>query len=900
MANDNPKRWLGRRRSGWPNRLAAPPPHPRQRAAGRRTCRLFTPCPCPCPPPSGHTTLPSAHDPRADAAPLALDPRIETKRTAQAGPTPTPTPESSPAPELPTVVRYTVAVRALCEFTAKRGDLDLRFAPSATALEGQAGHLLAAARRGPDYEAELALSADIGSLRVRGRADGYDARANRLDEVKTYRGDLSAMPANRRHLHRAQALVYGALLCRARQIEVLDIAVVYLDVTTQAETVETERHSAQALEQHLLGLCQAFDAWARQELAHRRDRNAGLAGLPFPHADFRAGQRTLSEAVYRATLSGRCLLAEAPTGIGKTVGTLFPMLRAWPVRQLDKLCFLTAKTPGRAVALQALRRLCAAPAVPETTGIAQPLRLRVLELVARDKACEHPDKACHGESCPLARGFFDRLAAARHAALHLDPPALLDKATLRAVALAHQVCPYHLGHELVRWADVIVGDYNHYFDTHALLHGLAQADEWRLALLIDEAHNLVERARAMHSGALSWSTLAAVALRPGLPASVRGSLSRLARQWTAWHDRVWAEAEAPAYTVHDELPEPVALALKNLLSAVGDLLARERELDPALMALYFDALHLSRMIDQHGPHSLIELRRDEANPPADLAAPSGAEHAPLFGPSVATDSTLALRNVVPARFLKPRLAACQAVTLFSATLQPTRYHHDLLGLPDDRIDLQVPPPFKAEQLQVRLATRVSTRWAARDASVAPIARLMASQFAQRPGNYLAFFSSFDYLHRVADRLTHDAPDITVWRQARTMDEAAREAFLDRFQPHDQGIGFAVLGGAFAEGVDLPGRRLIGAFITTLGLPQWNPMNEQLRERMDACFGAEFGHDYTYLFPGLQKVVQAAGRVIRTPEDEGVVWLIDDRYRRPAVQRLLPQWWHVEGRDTPAG
>ena len=321
---------------------------------------------------------------------------------------------------LPAPDRYTVAVRALCEFTAKQGDLDLRFTPSATALEGVAGHLLAASRRGPDYEAEVTLAGGFEALWVRGRADGYDPNAQRLDEVKTYRGDLSLMPENRRHLHWAQAKVYGALLCRERGLAQLDVALVYVDVGTQSETVFTERHSAAALQAFFELQCQRFLAWARQELAHRAARNTALAALQFPHAEFRLGQRALSEAVYKATTSGRTLLAQAPTGIGKTVGTLFPMLKAWPAQGLDKLCFLTAKTPGRALALEALHTI--ARSAPQ-----QPLPLRVLELVARDKACEHPDKACHGESCPLARGFYDRLPAARSAAL---ATLTLGKATL--------------------------------------------------------------------------------------------------------------------------------------------------------------------------------------------------------------------------------------------------------------------------------------------------------------------------------------------------------------------------------------------------------------------------------------------------------------------------------------
>jgi len=233
------------------------------------------------------------------------------------------------------------------------------------------------------------------------------------------------------------------------------------------------------------------------------------------------------------------------------------------------------------------------------------------------------------------------------------------------------------------------------------------------------------------------------------------------------------------------------------------------------------------------------------------------------------------------------------VVMFSATLSPQRYYRDLLGLPPATVWIDVESPFHADQLQVQIVSQISTRFVHRQASLAPIVELMARQFSARPGNYLAFFSSFDYLQQVAQLFAHSHPHIQQWSQSRGMDESSRQAFLEQFTAQSQGVGFAVLGGAFGEGIDLPGARLIGAFIATLGLAQLNPVNEQLKQRMAAIFGD--GYDYTYLFPGVQKVVQAAGRVIRTQQDQGLVMLIDDRFAEPKVQQLLPRWWSVSGR-----
>lgn len=745
--------------------------------------------------------------------------------------------------------QYTVAVRTLAEFSAKTGDLDLRFTPAPTAMEGMAGHALVAHRRGPGHETEIALSGVHGDLLVRGRADGYDPAAKRLEEVKTYRGRLDRQKDNHRALHWAQLRLYGWLLCEARGLAQLELALVYFHLDSGEETVIAECWSAADLRRHFEQCCERFAAWAAQEQAHRAARDDAWGTLRFPHERFRPGQRELSEAVWRVARHGRCLLTQAPTGIGKTLGTLFPLMKAASSQGLDRLWFLTAKTSGRQLALDAM----------DTLRRAQPgLPLRGLELVARDKACEHPDKACHGESCPLARGFYDRLPAAREAAVALPR---WDKDSLRTLAAEHAVCPYYLTQELARWADVIVGDYNHGFDVAAFLPALAEAQGWKVGLLVDEAHNLVDRARKMYTAELDPRQFKAV--RAAAPAALKKPLNRVGRAWKALD-----AAQEADYQLHEAPPSALLNALQQASGDILELAGEQPEgVPPALMDWGFEALHFTRLAEAFGEHSLFDGQRDGGG------------------------LRLTLRNVVPAPFLKARFAALHSATLFSATLQPPDYHREMLGLPDNSAWLAVASPFAAEQLRVRVARRISTRWQHRQRSVAPIAQLIAAQFSERPGNYLAFFSSFDYLEAALAALTEVAPQLPLWAQRRGMSEAEQAAFLARFAPGGQGVGFAVLGGAFAEGVDLPGDRLIGAFIATLGLPQVNPVNEQFRLRIEALHPGR-GFDFVYLYPGLQKVVQAAGRVIRSESDRGVLHLMDDRFARPDVQDLLPQWWHL--------
>ena len=767
----------------------------------------------------------------------------------------TPTPLAEP-------VGYTVAVRALCEFTARTGDLDLRFTPAPTAQEGIEGHQLVAGRRGAGYLAELPLSGRHGLLTVRGRADGYDPARQRLEEIKTFKGDLQRQPANHRALHWAQLRVYGALLCAERGLSSVELALVYFDIGSQQETVLVERHDAADLQAFFEAQCEHFMAWAQQERDHRQARDAALQAMRFPHADFRAGQRQLSEAVYKAAVQQRVLLAQAPTGIGKTVGTLFPLLKACPGQGIDKVFFLSAKSSGRALALEALDTIAPAPSA---------LPLRVLELVARDKACVHPDKACHGESCPLAQGFYDRLPAARASALELvrTHGLHLDHATVQQWAAAHQLCPYYLSQELAKWADVVIGDYNYYFDVSALLHGLTQLHEWRVGVLVDEAHNLVERGRKMYSAELSQLDL--LGARHDSPSALRSAMDRLHRAWLAL-----TREQIEPYCALDQLPERWFAELQKAVAAIGGYFTdHPTESWPALQGFYMDALHFVRMAESFDQHSLFDISL--------TAAPPGSR--------ARRQATLCVRNVLPAPFLKPRLEAAHTVTLFSATLQPASYVQSLLGLPERTVVIDVDSPFHASQLHVHVARDISTRYADRAASMPAIVERMAQQFATRPGNYLAFFSSHDYLQDVARLFEQGHPDIPVWKQSRGMSESDQQAFLSRFSAEGQGIGFAVLGGSFSEGVDLPGRRLIGAFVATLGLPQVNAVNDMLKTRLDQLLGQ--GYNHTYLYPGLQKVVQAAGRVIRTTTDEGVLHLLDDRYQRRDIRALLPRWWALD-------
>jgi DNA excision repair protein ERCC-2 len=742
---------------------------------------------------------------------------------------------------------YSVAVRTLCEFTSRTGDLSVRFTPAPTAQQGIAGHGILAARRGAAYQRELPLEGRHRLLTVRGRADGYDPAARRLEEFKTHRGDLARLPANQRSLHWAQLKMYGALLCLARGFDDIELALVYFDVRSEQEVSLPARYSAAELRTFFESQCESFLQWAMGEVQHRERRDAYLESLKFPHAALRPGQRQMAESVYRSARDGRIQMIQAPTGIGKTVGSIFPLLKAMPPARLDKLFYLAAKTPGRALALDAL-------AILGSAAGARPLR--VLELVAKDSACRYPGRPCEAASCPLAAGFYDRVGSARLAAL---ADGALSHDAVRRIAGDARVCPYYLTQELARWCDVIVGDYNYFFDTRALLHALTAQNQWRIGVLIDEAHNLVTRARDMYSATLAPDAVEAAQLVAS--AAVKPLLGPLARTLQALQ-----HGRADDYFVEACIPAALTHQLQRLTAAIGDEAGEQEHVPDAVLRVHFDALHFCRMADAFGPHSLFDVTRTAAG------------------------ARLCIRNVNPAPFLAPRFAACSTAILFSATLSPAGFHRRLLGLPENAAWMNVDSPFGENQLVVHVERRISTRYRDRPRSLEPIADLIARQYRAEPGNYLAFFSSFEYLGAALAVFQDRHPEVPCWNQIPAMDGGQRTAFLARFTATSRGIGFAVLGGAFAEGVDLPGERLIGAFIATLGLPRVDGINSEIERRLHELF--EAGYEYTYLYPGLQKVVQAAGRVIRSATDRGTVYLIDDRYMDARVRRLLPQWWRI--------
>ncbi len=746
-----------------------------------------------------------------------------------------------------------VSVRSLVAFAARTGSIERGFTPAPTGTEGTEGHLRVARNRPATYRTEISLSTQIGALTLRGRADGYCSATNCLEEIKTFYGDFQRIADNQRQLHWAQAKCYGWMLCRQAGLESIRLALVYFHLGEDREYRLEQDWALDALEQDCLTLVEKYQLWQSRMACRQTALRHWVSALPFPFPVMHPSQRKMAEAVYKSAATGRVLLAEAPTGTGKTLAGLFPAIKAMAHTPIDRVFYLTAKSTGKQIALDTLHQLAEADGTP----------LRVLELTAQAKACLAPANQCTGDSCPFAENFFDKLVQARAAAADIP---VLDQAALRTLADTFTICPVYLGMEMCRWVDVVVADVNYYFDGRPLLLELADELDWKPYLLVDECHNLIERGRMMYSAALDRRQLLDAKKLARSP--LKATLTRLNRHWLALLKIL---VERPGQlTLLDDIPPAFLYALKDFTDQYRAYLQHHPELgnhDAAVQTFFLTALAFQARLTEKNDDFCIDM--DTLDTRAEI---------------------LTLRNLVPAQLLHKRLARASGASFFSATLRPMDFYHRMLGLPEDTVHLQAASPFSADQLAIRIAADLSTRFRDRSASLHSMVACIYEQLQQAPGNALLYFSSYAYLLEV-DGVLSDAVKplgVDIVRQEKSMSETDRIQFIHQFNTRNNLLGLAVLGGAFGEGIDLPGNALKGVFIATLGLPQVTHVNEHLKHFLQDRFRQ--GYQYAYLYPGIQKVVQAAGRVIRRTEDTGYLYLLDERYQRREIRQLLPPWW----------
>lgn len=753
-----------------------------------------------------------------------------------------------------------ISVRNLVEFLLRSGDLDNRYGGRKDAEAMQAGsrlHRKIQGSMGSKYQAEVTLKhlVELGEVlvSVEGRADGIwmDQGVCTIDEIKGTYQDVSqftgAVP-----VHLAQAKCYAYLYAVQQGLDIIRTRMIYANLDTEETIYFTEEYPFATLERWFLELMEAYRRWVVFEYNWKLKRKQSIQNMEFPYP-YREGQRELVVNVYRSILRKKRLFIQAPTGVGKTLSTLYPSLKAIGEELGDKIFYLTARTITRTVAGEALE-------IVRKQGVS----IKSVILTAKEKLCICEKTACNPDACPYAKGHFDRINEAVYELWTKGPDALTREVILEQ-AHRYKVCPFELNLDLSLWVDVIICDYNYVFDPNVYLKRFfGEGVKGDYLFLIDEAHNLVERGRSMYSASLSKERFLEI------KRMVNGKDTMLMRALERCN-RYLLTLKRECEDGCQRLPQigGLTLHLSHLMAEMDRFLewTTQEELREALLEFYFEIRNFLNINDRVDENYEIYTELDY----------KGQFWIHLYCIRPACNLRLCLDKGVSAVF-------------FSATLLPVNYYKDLLTGDKEDYAVYAKSPFSVSNRLLLIGTDVSSRYLRRgDIEYSRIAAYISQTVRSRIGNYLVFFPSYQMLEAVYQKCENKKGFFCV-RQDSRMDEKEREHFLSQFeQTHTESMAaFCVMGGIFSEGIDLTDDRLIGALVIGTGLPKVCREREILKAYFDRK-GLD-GFAYAYQYPGMNKVLQAAGRVIRTDQDRGVILLLDDRFRGRDYQRLFPREW----------
>ncbi|SCH49968.1 Probable ATP-dependent helicase dinG homolog [uncultured Blautia sp.] len=758
-----------------------------------------------------------------------------------------------------------ISVRNLVEFILRSGDLDNSRGSSGdkeAMLKGGRLHRKIQRSMKGNYQAEVSLKRESEYedtiIQVEGRADGIFTEDGEvwIDEIKGTYGNLQVMemPVP---VHRAQAMCYGWIYGEKEGLSQIGIQMTYSHLDTEDTRRFREIFSMEELKKWYQELLDAYHKWIAYSLSWKKERNASMTDLQFPFP-YREGQREIVSGVYHTVSSKKTLFVQAPTGVGKTMSAIFPSVRAIGEGKGETLFYLTAKTITGTVAWEAFHTL-------RENG----LKFKVTAITAKEKLCFLDSPECTPEKCPYAKGHFDRVNDAVYELWTTEE--VYSREVIRAHAEKWQVCPFEMCLDLSVWVDGVICDYNYAFDPNVhLKRFFGENISGEYIFLIDEAHNLVERGREMYSAEISRQTLFTLRkkIRKHFPKLAR-ALDKASRQMLELEEDLKA-SQNPYQVLSNPGVLPVTfLTISGELEEILEEKNLEEELRKEILEFYFvvrDFLNVSELVDENY-----------------------VVYTECFGEN---DFRLRLFCVNPAANLSEYLKKGRSAVFFSATLFPMLYYRELLTTETDAYGIYVQSPFSAKNRRILIGSDVSSRYTRRNhTEYRKIAEYISRCVWQRQGNYMVFFPSYRLMEDVYQ--VYEEEFSVDWvrciRQNSDMTEREREEFLEEFQSREGTlVGFCVLGGIFSEGVDLTGESLIGAIIVGTGLPQIGSEREILKEYYDRK--KQSGFDYAYRYPGMNKVLQAAGRVIRTKEDRGVILLLDDRFLGRDYGEIFPREW----------
>jgi DNA excision repair protein ERCC-2 len=757
-------------------------------------------------------------------------------------------------------IKYEVSVKDLVQFTASSGDLVYRFKKSPTGLEGIRVHQFLQKKRPTNYLPEFSVKEELDfgdyQLLIRGRIDGVfkDQDPIVIEEIKSTYSKFEDVPEAVQALNLAQAKVYACIYLRTQGGLGAGIQMTYFDLTDNIQQAKHYSYSLQELNDFYLTVVEIYVQWQNKIHSWSIERNVSLQAMSFPFTDYRKGQRQMAVDVYRAIRDKKRLYMQAPTGIGKTLGVLFPALKNLGEGRIDRIFFLTAKTVGRKI-------------IEETVGrLQKSSKLKTVTLTAKDKICfQQEGKPCNQETCIYAKGYYDKL---RGALAEIWTYNLFDKETIELVAKKHEVCPFEFSLDISNWCDLIICDYNYAFDPFVYLKRFFDEDAGKnVTLLVDEAHNLVDRSRSMYSASVNKYLAFKISqtVQESMP-DVAQSLIKIDKAFKALFKKLSAEKWEMEACVLEEIPKGFMSSFSNFQELIEEKMkdGQGENWPPELHQYYFEINRFLKIKEFFSRNYRFIFDKEN------------------------NQWEIKLFCLDPSSLLLERLKSVSSVVFFSATLKPFDYFSKLIEGTASVSNVEYASPFDPTLQKLMIDGDVSTFFKERGQFYDVVIEKIIIFVNQKPGNYLLYMPSYSYLQEIAERLSARNAISNLVVQSKNMKENEKDSFLQEFHKGVPVVGLAVMGGIFSEGIDLTGEKLIGVMIVGVGLPSPSAENEILKNYFQDRFGD--GFSYAYLLPGFNKVLQTAGRLIRTETDTGTIMLLDKRYKDFRYRNLFPMHW----------
>ncbi|PYG87035.1 Rad3-related DNA helicase [Ruminiclostridium sufflavum DSM 19573] len=753
-----------------------------------------------------------------------------------------------------------ISIRNLVELVLRSGDIDSRLVSSTSMQEGTRIHQKIQREGGPNYSKEVSLTFDYEiqgfTIKLEGRADGIitEPEGIVIDEIKSTSRPLEYIDEEFSLLHWAQAKCYAFIYAVQNQMEKIHVQLTYFQVDTEERLNIRKQFELQELRAFMEELMDRYLVWAKMQDEWNTLRDISVRALKFPFENYRKGQRELAVAVYKTIMQEKKLFVQAPTGIGKTVSTLFPSVKAVGEQHISKIFYLTAKTITRQVAEEAFSKM-------REKG----LSFRTITLTAKDKICFNREGSCNPDLCEYAKGHYNRVNDALTDILCATE--YFSRDAIEEYALKHNVCPFEFALDLSLWADCIICDYNYVFDPRVYLKRFFMNNGGDYAFLIDEAHNLVDRAREMFSAQISKTAfLEAKKIIKNKQPGIAKQLNKINSYMVALRKQCKEEGFLISKC---ELKDLYGL-LNNFIREAEEWILKNQSRNiegfEQILEVYFNAISFIKIAELYD------------------------ERYVTFIDTYLSEVRVKLFCIDPSYLLAAAVKRGKTSVLFSATLTPLDYFMDILGGDKEDYNISLSSPFDNRKLCLLVEDRISTKYKNREGSYGKLADIIRTAADKKQGNYMVYFPSYKYMNEVYTRFTEKYPYIETMLQQSAMTEEEREGFLSRLVPNTDKlfVCFCVLGGIFSEGIDLKGDRLIGAIIVGVGLPQVSAEQNIIMDYFQRKNGR--GFENAYMFPGMNKVLQAAGRVIRSESDTGMVLLIDERFSHKEYNCLFPRHW----------